>query len=197
MGQRAVNGDLVKEMSLNHPEDLEVTERALGKRLVQKIVIKKKVRHYLSQYIEVPNGVRWSLSEVLSLVMVIAFEMRKYEFSSFSFVFNFSFCLFCSICIKLEIEEKACIGFLLHRLPFITSFSEVPSPPLPHSFSQDPSLFDYWNYNIVSENSWIIIVIHWTTIISHNSMVCLNHPLLLHGSRCVCVCMRARAHIWA
>ena len=45
MGQRAVNGDLVKEMSLNHPEDLEVTERALGKRLVQKIVIKKKVTH--------------------------------------------------------------------------------------------------------------------------------------------------------
>lgn len=42
MGQRAVNGDLVKELSLNHPEDLEVTERALGKRLVQKIVIKKK-----------------------------------------------------------------------------------------------------------------------------------------------------------
>lgn len=41
MGRRAVNGDLVKGLSTNHPEDLEVTERALGKRLFQNIVTKK------------------------------------------------------------------------------------------------------------------------------------------------------------
>ena len=108
-------------------------------------------------------------------------------FSSFSFVFNFSFCLFCSICIKLEIEKKASIGFLLHRLPFITSFSEVPSTPLLHSFFQDPSLFDYWNYNIFSENSWITISLNHYYL--SDSMSCLNHPLLLHGNRGMCVCV--------
>lgn len=144
---------LGKGLSLNHPEDLKVTERALGKRSVQKLAVKKKKSKtsFKSQHTEVLMG---SASHYLNFYLQVWLLHLRWEnnsfnafkgFPSFSSLFNFFIRLFCSTC-NLEIEEKASLGFLLHRLHSITSFSEVSSTPLPHSFPQDLSLFDFWNY---------------------------------------------------
>lgn len=126
--------------------------------------------------------------------MVIAVGTRKYsldavigQFSSFfPFIFNFSFCLFCSICIKLEIGRES-LHWLTHRLPFITSFRSTIHTTASFALPR-PLLFDYWNCNIFSENSWIIIVIHWTTIISNNLMACSTIHCSYMGVG-VCVCL--------